>query len=70
MRTHLSSKQTPVSAYSVWVTVFLSGRRKEDCSRSGMLHNLLKEKIYTNKNISCEMEIRTEWEGFGDDLWL
>lgn len=70
MRIQFSSKQTPVSAYSVWVTVFLSRGKKEDCSRPGILHNLLKEKIYTNKNISCEMQIRTEWGGFGDDLWL
>lgn len=32
MRIQFSSKQTPVSAYSVWVAVFLSRGKKEDCS--------------------------------------
>lgn len=32
---------------------------KEDCFCSGILHNLVKEKMYTNKHISCEIERRT-----------
>lgn len=32
---------------------------KEDFSCSGILHKLAKEKIYTNKQISCELERRT-----------
>lgn len=56
MRIQFNSKQTPVSTCYVWVTVFLSGRKKEDCSRSELLHSLVKEKIYTNKHISCEDE--------------
>ena len=36
---------------------------KEDCSCSGILHNVVQEKFYTNNHISCEIERRTEYLG-------
>lgn len=43
--------------------VSLRGRKKEDCSCSGILHNLVKEKMYMNSHISCKMDLRTECWG-------
>lgn len=55
---------------SIAITYRLSGAlmgEKEDFSFcSGRLHSLVKEKIYTNKQISCEIERRA---GCSGRLW-
>lgn len=54
-----NSKQKPVKQL-LCVGYCVPSLEKEESSCSGILSNLVKEKIYTNNHILCEIKIRTE----------